>query len=341
MRVLQVGMGGWGRNWTERIVPQVPAVELVGFVDTNPATLLAAEEQGLATAKDCYSSMAEAIETTRPEAALITAALSGHVPIARQALEAGLHVLVEKPFAPSVREGAELVELADQAHLTLMVSQNYRFRPAVRAVQDIVRSGSLGPLHTVSIDFRKFSPVGPNGRSPHHALEEPLLVDMSIHHFDLLRAVLGRQPLEVFCRTWNPAWSWFDGPAEGAAIMTFDEGLTVSYRGSWISPGPLTPWSGEWRLEFEHGELWWTSQGPSADTPEDEDVIIRPLGQDEQRVELQPMELVDRAGSLAEFAAAAGSGRIPESSGAENLGSLELMYAAVESAATRKLVAIR
>jgi predicted dehydrogenase len=340
MRVLQVGMGGWGRNWTERVVPQVSAVELVGYVDSNPAVLTTAQEQGLVATKDCYISLSEALEKTDPDAVLVTAALSGHVPIARQALEAGKHVLVEKPFAPSVREGAELVELAERRHLTLMVSQNYRFRPAVRAVQDIVSAGTLGALHTVNIDFRKFSTLGPNGRSPHHSLAEPLLVDMSIHHFDLLRAVLRLQPVEIFCRTWNPDWSWFDGPAEGTAVISFEGDLTVSYRGSWISPGPLTPWSGEWRMEFEQGEVWWTSQGPSADTPSEEYVVLRPVGQSEQLVELPPMDLVDRAGSLAEFVAAVGSSRVPESSGAENLGSLALMYAAVDSAASRAAVNI-
>lgn len=334
MRVLQVGMGGWGRNWAIEVLPQVADVELVGCVDAVAESLILAQEQGIVAVEDCYDSLETALEAAAPDAVLVTTDLSGHVPVAREALEAGKHVLVEKPFAPSLVAATELVELAAARDLNLMVSQNYRFFPAVRAVQEIVRSGDLGALHTVNIDFRRFSAVGRKGRSPHHLLAEPLLSDMAIHHFDLLRAVLGREPRDVFCRTWNPPWSWFAGPPEGTAVISFEDDLTVSYRGSWLSPGPATPWAGEWRMEFERGEVAWTSRGDRSDGIQGEKVIVRPLGRPEQLVRLPTTGPADRAGSLTEFAAAIGAGRVPESSGHDNLGSLALMHAAIAAAAS-------
>ncbi|MCU1495905.1 MAG: Gfo/Idh/MocA family oxidoreductase [Acidimicrobiaceae bacterium] len=335
MRLLQVGMGGWGRKWAVEVFPQVGNVELVGHVDRLPAALALTIEQGIAAEDDCYPSLEAALESTEPEAVLVTADLSSHVPLASAALNAGKHVLVEKPFAPTLVEARELVALGESRGLTLMVSQNYRFFPAVRAVQAIVEKGDLGALHTVNIDFRRSSELGPDGRTPHHFLVEPLLVDMSVHHFDLLRAVLGLEAREVFCRTWTTPWSLFDDPAEGAAIITFEDGLTVSYRGSWLSTGPTTPWAAEWRMEFERGQLWWTSRDDLIDGVHGEHVLLRPAGQAEQVVELPRIGLADRAGSLTEFAAAISAGRVPESSGRENLGTIALVEAAVASAGSR------
>ncbi len=261
---------------------------------------------------------------------LITANLPGHVPLAVEALRAGKHVLLEKPFAPSVAEGRQVVELAARQDRVLMISQNYRFFPAVRAVRELIRSGSLGEVGAVSIDFRRYANSAEREGHRHYALHQPLLADMAIHHFDLMRFVLGQEPVDVTCRAWNPPWSNFEGPAAAFATISFDAGTVVSYRGSWVSPGPKTPWAGEWRMECAGGEIAWTSRddrGASVDR-----VTVRPLGKRARRLEL-PMDMpIDRAGSLRAFAQAVAAKEQPESSGRDNLGSIALMNAAIEAA---------
>jgi predicted dehydrogenase len=330
MRIVQVGLGGFGRNWAEAMIPQVTEVELVGSADVSEESRKAAIAAGVADPDRCYATTEEAIEVCDPDAVLVTASLVGHVPAVRAALEAGKHVMVEKPFAPTVAEGRELVELAESKDLVLAVSQNYRFFPAVRAVKKLVAEGVLGELHAIEIDFRRFS--GTNGnRGPHHYLDEPLLVDMSIHHFDLMRTLLGRNATEVTCRTWDPEWSLFAGPSEGAALIDFG-GTMVSYRGSWVSHGSPTPWAGLWRMDFADGELAWTSRGDGKDGWKSDEVFLRRDGQEPEQVELPVVERTDRAGSLTEFARAIAEGRQPENSGLDNLGTLQLTYATVESA---------
>lgn len=342
MRILQAGLGGWGRNWATEVVPRIPKLEAVGYVDSSPAALKAVVDQDIAPAEDCYEALGPALAATSPDAVLVTANLVGHVPLVREALEAGRHVLVEKPFAPSVAAGRELVALAEARDLRLMVSQNYRFHPTVTAVRDLVRSGELGRVHAVDIDFRRWSPLRAGGRrSPHHDLDEPLLVDMTVHHFDLLRAVLDSDASEIFYRGWNPPWSWFAGPAEGAAVIGFDGGPVVSYRGTWLSPGPITPWSGEWRMEFERGDVTWTSRADRADGLAGEHILVRrTVGGPAEAVPLAPLPLADRAGCLGEFVAAVEAGREPESSGRVNLGTLALLEAAAESAASGRNVPV-
>ena len=335
-------MGGWGRYWARRMLPQVPEIELVGCVDRDPRALELTMEQVGVPAERCFTSLERALAVTDPEAVLVATTLDGHVPVARAALEAGRHVLVEKPFAPSLAEARALVDLADERGRLLMVSQNYRFFPAVRAVVELVRSGRLGALNEVEIDFRHRTTVPePSARTGHLVLPQPLLMDMSIHHFDLLRLVLGRDATWISCQAWNQPWSGFVGPPTAIAAIRFGD-VTVSYRGTWVTYAANTPWAGEWRMTFERGEVWWTSrdsgtralqEGLGVTGSEDgERVVIRGAGGVERRLPLPVLSLVDQAGSLAELLAAVRAGRQPESSGRENLGSLALALAAVDSA---------
>ena len=336
MRIVQVGLGGFGRDWATNVIPRVPEVEVVGTADVFAGSRAAAIAAGLTTERDCYATAEAAIEATNPEAVLVTASLVGHVPAARAALSSGRHVLIEKPFAPSVAEAEELVALADARGLTVAVSQNYRFFPAVRAVQQIVAERTYGDLHAVALDFRQMS--GADGVvGPHHALDEPLLVDMSIHHFDLARTVLGREVTAVDFRTWDPPWSLFSGPSEGAGLIESGPDLVTSYRGSWVSGGVRTAWAGEWRMDFAGAEVWWTSRGDGPDGWRSDEVRVRRGGVVETLV-LPVVARVDRAGSLTEFVTAIQQGREPVISGRDNLGSLATTYAAVESARTRQPV---
>ena len=333
-----MGLGIHGRGWAKQVIPEVTEVDLVGYVDSDPYALDALREAANVPAERCFESLREAIAATQPQALLNTTALPGHVPVTEAGLEAGLHVMLEKPFAPSMEAAQRLVDLAAAKNLVLSVSQNYRYFPAPRAIAAQVRKGDLGPLHAVSIDFRRYSVPPANGRGRHQIEEQPLLVDMSIHHFDLLRLILDSEPQRIYCEAWNPEWGVFGGPSAAVASIVFGSGVMVSYRGSWVSAGSVTPWAGDWRLEFQNGEIVWTSRLDDGQ-PQDR-VVVRPHVGKARTLVLPPMARTGPAGTLTEFAHAIQHGHEPETSGRNNLGSLALTYAAVESATRRDLVGI-
>ena len=310
----------------------------MAYVDKDPYALDTLKAEAGAPADRCFESLKEAISETQPEAVLNTTALPAHAATTKLALEAGLHVLVEKPFAPSLVEANNLVEEARLRDRILMVSQNYRFFPAPRTIAAMVHESDLGKLYEVSIDFRRYSTAGPNGRGRHHLEEQPLLVDMSIHHFDLLRLILSREPQRIYCEAWNPEWTSFSGPSVAIASVVFEGGIVVSYRGSWISAAPVTPWAGEWRMEFENGEIVWTSAADS--DPSLDRVVVRPRGGEPRTIALNTAPRTGTFGTLTEFVSAIRSGREPETSGRHNLGTIALMEAAVESATLRQPVTI-
>ncbi len=339
MRIVQVGMGGWGQDWASRVFPDVPGAQLVGCVDGRPASLTATRRLGLLDKDVMFGSLDAALDQLEFTAVLVTTDLPSHMVVAKEALKAGKHVLTEKPFAPTLAEAKEAVDLAESLGLTLMVSQNYRFFPAVRAVQKLMREASLGKLLHIDLDFRRYSPPNPKGLAGHRNWAQPLLLDMSIHHFDLLRAVIGTEPTSVYCRARNPAWAGYKDPPEGSATIDFDKDVTVNYRGSWIHPGPETLWAGEWRMEFEKGEVWWTSRGDFSSDLQDQ-VWIYDRAAERRSVALPQLARTDRAGALEAFVTAVDNGTEPESSGRENLGSLALAHTAIESSIRQEPIAV-
>lgn len=330
-------MGMWGRDWAWRVVPEIKEVQAVGYVDPEQSSLDDLSQELPGAEDRCFRSLEQAIIATRPQALLITTPLQFHASAVARAIEAGLHVLVEKPFARDVSTAGELVAAAERKGVVLMVSQNYRFFPAVRKVAHLLSEGSLGDLYEVSIDFRRYSAATATHRARHHDDEQPLLVDMSIHHFDLLRMLLGREPDRISCETRSPRWTSFAGPTVAVAAISFGDVL-VGYRGSWVSAGPITPWAGEWRMEFERGAIDWTSRGDNGALADR--VVVRRHGAGARTQRLSPMA-IDRWGTLTEFAAAIRDGREPQCSGRDNLGTIAFMSAAVESAERGTAVSMR
>lgn len=338
LKVIHVGLGGFGQDWAHRIVAKNEDIETTAWVEIVPEALADAQQKLNLPAERCFTSLEEALQTVSADAVLITASLPGHVPSARAALLANKHVLMEKPFAPTVAEAQELVELAEQRGRILMISQNYRFAPAVKAVVKQMEQQTIGRVGNVNIDFRRYDNTNPVETNRHYHIWEPLLVDMTIHHFDLMRVVIGQEPVQVLCKTWNAPWSKYDEPAEGAMTITFDGGAVVNYRGSWVSTGPQTNWAGEWHMEGEKGELAWTSRGELPD-----ELSLHLLGAKTQpeQIALAPLHLDDRHGSLAAFVEAVQTNTAPETSGRDNLKTLALMFAAIESAKTGLPVTIQ
>jgi predicted dehydrogenase len=333
MKLIHVGLGNWGLDWEKHALPWVAdTVERVAIVDEHEPTLARAQTTLALPDERCFASLDDAIAATDAELVLITAPMVAHVPLAIEALEAGRHVLVEKPFAGTVAEAQRAVATADRTGRTLMVSQNYRFYPAPRTAAKIVASGSLGAAGSVHVDFRRWSNDAEYEMSRHYRFPHPLLFDMAIHHYDLMRMVLGQEAVEVYARDTSPSWSKFDEEAEALLIVTFANGQILSYRGSWVSSGDPTHWAGKWRMEFAGAELSWTSRA-GADIGAGGDIVqVRHRGAKPVTQPMEKLPLLGRSMGLRQLVGCIEAGAEPESSGRANLGTVAIMEAAVRSA---------
>jgi predicted dehydrogenase len=332
VRAIQIGLGRWGFSWTKDVIPEVPNIEMVGYVDSSlEATQRVQDEMGVPK-NLLFNNLEQAVKDTDPDLAICTLRTEAHYPVAKRCLELGLSVIVEKPFASTIAEGKELVELARANSRVLMVSQNYRFMPAPIAAAEMIGAQKFGPVNLVSVEFRRHAP---SQGYKYWDMPDPLLADMSIHHFDLMRMVLSDNPKRVSCRTWNPPASPFGHDPIGVATMEFEKGTIVSYRGSWMSSGPHTPWSGNWTMDCSGGEIIWGSRDNFMGQSNPDKLSIRPLDGELTPVELEPLEFADRLGTLNCVARVIETGGIPArfSSGEDNLHSLALVQASITSAA--------
>ena len=329
MQMIQVGAGAWGQSWAG-ILAASPHWELAALVDPDETARDRVAEAAGVSVERRFASLQEAAAGTDSDAVLVAVPPSLHGPIALEALGLGLHCLVEKPLATSVGEAQKVVQRADEVGRTLMASQNFRLDRGYRTVLDLVASGAVGPVETVSVKFRR-APLFVGFRLE---MDEPLIVDMAVHHLDQMRGLLRREPASVRAHSFNPSWSPFRGNAAATVEVVLTDGTVLNYEGTWVGKGPGTSWNGDWRLEGESGAIVWEDNVVQLFAP---DVSLdrrwrRHLEGRKARVPLVELAEEGRAGVLAEFAAAIREGREPETSGRENLGTLELVFSAVESA---------
>jgi predicted dehydrogenase len=331
LQLVQVGLGLHGQDWGREAIPAVPEVTLAARVDPD-AVMLAQAQAGLAAGPLHLGSLQEALRQVPCDAVLVTTSLPGHGPVVRAALEAGKHVLCEKPFVRTPEEAAALAALARRQGLLLMVSHNYRHFPEPLLAAGLVASGRYGALRSIAVDFRRCALYGTGHR--HFDLADPLLMDMSIHHFDLLRMITQDEPLELSARTWRTLSSSFKGDAAGYVTMLMRSGVVVSYRGSWISHMPMTSWTGIWSMGFDDAEVTWSGRHDTWSVrPEHNVVVSRKAGAPEP-LPAPPLETLDAAGALSAFARAVETGERPGwlSTGEDNIGTLALTLAAIRSA---------
>lgn len=318
MRFIQVGVGGFGAQWLKTLESDQRA-SLVALVDINESALEAARRETGLPESACFDDMQTAFEQVEADAVLNVTPPAVHPEVATAAFEQDLHVLTEKPLADNVEHAREMVEAADEAGLTLMVSQNYRFSRWVKTVRHLLYEDGYGPPDNVYVRFARSLQV----QSWRLSMEHPLVVDMSIHHFDLMRAVTEREPRSAYALTWKPKWSWFQHHPCCMALFEFEDDMRVCYDASWVSRSRNTSWAGYWRIECADATIEVRSEKVH---------VVDPHYPDEDaEIELHGMDCEGREYSLVEFQTAIQEGRQPETSGRENLNSLAMVYAVLES----------
>lgn len=183
-RIAVLGAGPWGRNHV-RVWNELGALELV--CDPDPEVLRQAERTTAVPTsgdpQDAFGSDIDAVVISTPAAT--------HAELARQALRAGKHVLVEKPMALSSSDARNLAQTAEERGLTLMVNHILEYHPAVVALRTMVRQGDLGRLLYVSSHRLNFGRV---------RTEEDALWSFAPHDLSLMVNLVGASPIQVACR---------------------------------------------------------------------------------------------------------------------------------------------
>jgi predicted dehydrogenase len=303
-------------------VAEAPGVELAAIVDPDP------EARRYVEATPGYGVLEDALEAIACDAVLVASPPGTHHIVAKAALEAGKHVLCEKPLATNLQDAFDLVETADKAERVLMVSQNYRYNAPFRAVQRLLMDGELGELASIKISCRRDTRTLFAPDDFRYSMRHPYVLDMCIHHFDLIRAATGRDVRGVYARSWRVPDSPFVHHPAVAAVLDLDDGVPVIYEGDWATHEPETSWNGEWEIVGETGRVLWSGSKEDRGTGE---VVLERWGQEPGLVEQRDLEFVEREATLQALRAAIESAEMPETAAADNVRSLAAVLGCVTS----------
>jgi predicted dehydrogenase len=216
-----VGYGYWGPKLV-RNLSETPKAALTWVADLDAERLgrLAAHYPSLHTTQRYDEMLASDVD-----AVVVATPIRTHYRLAKAALLAGKHVMVEKPLTADSREADELTRLADERGLTLMVGHTFEYNAAIRTLRDIVRSGELGRIYYVDaarLNLGLFQS------------DINVLWDLAPHDLSILLYVLGTDPLAVSARG---SANVRPGVHDVAYLdLAFPDGVLAHLHLSWLDP---------------------------------------------------------------------------------------------------------
>ncbi len=216
-----VGYGYWGPNIVRNVVER-PEFRLMGLceLDEGRAEDFRRRHPGVWVEGDLDAALAD----PRIEAVAIATPPHTHYNLVRRALEAGKHVLVEKPLARTADEAAALIALADELGLVMMPGHTFVYSPSVNKVREMIQSDELGEIYFVTSSRMNLGLYQQDG----------VVLDLAPHDLSILLHWLGKPLVEVSA-TGRSIYQ--DGVHETAFLtLRFEGGTQANVQLSWLAP---------------------------------------------------------------------------------------------------------
>ncbi len=205
---VKLGLIGCGQVTETRHLPALqlfPNAEVVAVADINPDRLKRVADRFHIEHR--YSDFRALLDVPAIEAVAVCVPPQFHAEVALAALDAGKHLLIEKPLTLCLDQSDELIERAARSPRKVTVGFNLRWHRLVRHAREIIRGGILGPLksvRTVLTSGRRYQETGSDWRK-RRELGGGVLFEVAIHHFDLWRFLLQSEVEEVFATSRSEA----------------------------------------------------------------------------------------------------------------------------------------
>ena len=329
LRVAVAG-AGWVSEYHLSAWKSLPHIEVVAICDPQlPRAQARAREFGVARA---YSNAAEMLDTMRPDALDIAAPVEVHASLCRLAADRGVHILCQKPLAPTLQEAQQIVvDIAGRVRL--MVHENWRFRPQYRQIRRWLDEGALGQPVSCSMRVRssglladadgRFAQID---RQPFFATLKRLLIgELLIHHLDVVRWLMG--PMDVRFAHTGRSSAAVQGE-DHAVIVLGSEDRTAVVDGSLVAAGTASKPHDQFELLGTHGAAFFAA----------DQVRIAGLRNETIAIDADSAYRASYAGAIGHFAEALASGTPFETEPGDNLQTLALVedaYAMARSSQQR------
>ena len=219
MKVVQIGVGGWGKNHS-RVLSEFGVLSAI--CDTNSQR---AEKFGKKYSVNFYNSFENLLEKEKFDAALVCTPTFTHSDIATKLIENKKHVFVEKPMTYLSEDGQNLIDAAKRNNVILTCGYIERFNPAVASVKDFLKSQKYGDL--IRLEFYR------EHRMPQHIKDVGVIYDTSVHDIDTAMWLFDETPEVVYAIAGKINHEHEDF---ATIMLGFKDNKTATISSNWITP---------------------------------------------------------------------------------------------------------
>lgn len=221
LRVAVIGVGVMGKNHA-RVYSELNECELAAVADLDER-----KSKETAAKFNCkhYIDHKEMLEKEQIDAVSIAVPTKNHRDVALDAINKGIHVLLEKPIAGNIKDAEDIINKAKEKKIKLLVGHIERFNPAVIELKKIIDDGKLGAI--TSVIARRV------GLFPSRVKDANIVIDVSVHDIDIIRYFMAKEPDEIYTcgsRSLNS-----DREDQVVAILKYGDANGV-IQSNWITP---------------------------------------------------------------------------------------------------------
>ncbi|MCE7793941.1 Gfo/Idh/MocA family oxidoreductase [Salipaludibacillus sp. CUR1] len=239
MTTLKIAVIGCGSIAQFRHLPEYeaqPNVEIAAVCDIIESRASEIAEKYKAKA---YTDYRELLKDSAIDAVSVCTPNALHAPVTIASLEAGKHVLCEKPMATSIKEAEEMIQAAETAGKQLMIAHNQRFVPSHEKARQLIASGELGKVYSFRTTFGHGGPEGwsVDGKDSWFFDKEKAFIgtmgDLGVHKTDLMRYILGEEFVEVGAFVETSAKENSDVDDNAVCVLKTESGTVGTLAASW------------------------------------------------------------------------------------------------------------
>ncbi len=338
IKIVIVGFGNMGKDWVP-VLKKHKSIIIIGVVDVIEKNLEDAKKllhlDNSCVGKDLEIMLGE----KKPDAIINTTPPVFHTQVAKIALKHNCHVLGEKPISLSLTEAESIIQLCKKSKRIYMINQNYRWNPAVQKIKSAIDTDKVGKIDSILITYSQNFKFVDTFR---YKIDHPFILDMAVHHYDLVRYCTKSNARTVYCVEHNINTSPFKNGSSATSIFRMESGVVFTYCGSWGEIGEVTSFMGTWKIAGNKGSITWDG-GKSLQLQYLRNNKIKTLNPalspklNNQTKEAFEYEL---SSTLDQFVTAIKTGKQPETWCGDNLQTLKMVLASLDSAKKNELVKI-
>jgi len=220
LKIGVIGLGSMGKNHA-RVCSEIKNIELVGVSDINESATTNIAERVKTKAFYDYKELISKIDV-----AIVATPTSSHFEIANDLIDAGKHLLVEKPICDTVEKASDLVKKAEKEDITLAIGHIEKHNPAVKFVKDSLDKGDFGELVTVT--SKRVS------NFPGRIKDVGVILDFGVHDVDVMRLLAGEiESVYAKAGKFTPGVEHED---HANVVLNFENGICGIMEINWLTP---------------------------------------------------------------------------------------------------------